>query len=156
VFGVGTARTQLLAEVDRLGGTRVLVVAGEAEMPLARELAAPLGERVVGWFDDVRQHVPVACAEAARTMARESGADLVLSVGGGSTTGTAKAVALTDGLPVLAVPTTYAGSEMTNVWGLTEDGRKRTGVADVVAPRTVVYDPELTSGCRPPSAPPAA
>jgi maleylacetate reductase len=149
VFGVGTARTQLLAEVDRLGGTRVLVVAGEAEMPLARELVAPLGERVVGWFDDVRQHVPVASAEAARTAARESGADLLLSVGGGSTTGTAKAVALTDGTPVLAVPTTYAGSEMTNVWGLTEDGRKRTGVADVVAPRTVVYDPELTVGLPP-------
>lgn len=146
VFGAGTARTRLVEEVDRLEATRVLVVAGEAEMPLARELAAPLGERVVGWFDDVRQHVPVVCAEAARALARETGADLVLSVGGGSTTGTAKAVALTEAVPVLAVPTTYAGSEMTNVWGLTEDGRKTTGVADVVAPRTVVYDPELTVG----------
>lgn len=149
VFGVGRARTALADEVQRLGATRVLVVAGTAEMPLARELAAPLGERVVGWFDDVRQHVPLACAEAARALARSTGADLVLSVGGGSTTGTAKAVALTERLPVLAVPTTYAGSEMTNVWGLTEDGRKTTGVDDVVAPRTVVYDPELTVGLPP-------
>jgi maleylacetate reductase len=146
VFGAGSARTQLVGEVDRLGASRVLVVAGEAEMPLARALAAPLGERVVGWFDDVRQHVPIECAEAARTMARETRADLVLSVGGGSTTGTAKAVALTDRLPVLAVPTTYAGSEMTTVWGITEAARKTTGVDPVVAPRTVVYDPELTLG----------
>lgn len=149
VFGAGVARTRLVAEVDALGAHRVMVVAGPAEMPLARELAAPLGERVVAWFDDVRQHVPVACAEGARAAARASGAEVVVSVGGGSTTGTAKAVALTDGLPVLAVPTTYAGSEMTNVWGLTEDGRKTTGVADVVAPRTVLYDPELTVGLPP-------
>lgn len=149
VFGVGASRERLLAEVDALGGQRVLVVAGAAELPLARELAGPLGDRVVGWFDDVRQHVPVECAEAARALARDTGADLLLSVGGGSTTGTAKAVALTDRLPVLAVPTTYAGSEMTNVWGLTEGARKTTGVDEVVAPRTVVYDPALTVGLPP-------
>jgi maleylacetate reductase len=149
VFGAGASRTRLVDEVGRLGATRVLLVAGTAELPLARELVAPLGERVVATVDDIRQHVPLECAEAARAAAREHRADLVLSVGGGSTTGTAKAVALTERLPVLAVPTTYAGSEMTNVWGLTEAGRKTTGVDDVVAPRTVVYDPELTLGLPP-------
>ncbi|WP_336921968.1 maleylacetate reductase [Aquipuribacter sp. SD81] len=149
VFGVGAARADLAAEVDRLGATRVLLVAGQAELDLARGLAGPLGDRVVATADDVRRHVPVECAEAARAAAREHRADLVLSVGGGSTTGTAKAVALTERLPVLAVPTTYAGSEMTNVWGLTDAGRKTTGVDDAVAPRTVVYDPELTVGLPP-------
>jgi alcohol dehydrogenase class IV len=75
---------------------------------------------------------------------REHAADLLLSVGGGSTTGAAKAAALTTGVPILAVPTTYAGSEATPVWGLTEDGRKRTGADPRVLPRAVVYDASLT------------
>lgn len=79
---------------------------------------------VVGVFADVRAHVPVALAERALARAAELDADLIVSVGGGSTTGLAKAVALPSGLPVLAVPTTYAGSEATPVWGLTEQQRK--------------------------------
>jgi maleylacetate reductase len=92
----------------------------------------------------VRPHVPVPVAESARALAREHGADLLLSLGGGSTTGTAKAVALTDRLPILAVPTTYSGSEATDVWGLTEANRKTNGADPVVLPRVVVYDAELT------------
>ena len=95
-------------------------------------------------FDGVRPHVPVEVAAAAVDAAREADADLLLSVGGGSTTGTAKAVALASGLPILAVPTTYAGSEMTPVWGSTEAGRKTTGRDLAVLPKVVVYDPELT------------
>ena len=83
---------------------------------------------------DVVMHVPVEVAERARRVAAEHGVDVLVSVGGGSTTGLAKAVALTTGLPIVAVPTTYAGSEATNVWGLTEDGRKTTGVDDRVLP----------------------
>ena len=89
-------------------------------------------------------HVPVETAQRAAAEARAVDADLVVAVGGGSATGTAKAVARETGLPILAVPTTYAGSEMTPIWGLTEDGRKTTGRDLVVLPRTVVYDPELT------------
>jgi maleylacetate reductase len=155
VFGAGAARRELRAEADRLGVNRVLLVATESEEPLARELAAPLGERVVAVFTSVRPHVPIHVAEAARALATSVRADAVLSVGGGSTTGTAKAVALTTGLPIIAVPTTYAGSEVTPVWGLTEssaggtrigtvEARKTTGVDHRVLPRTVVYDPELT------------
>ncbi|MDT7773755.1 MAG: maleylacetate reductase [Pseudonocardiales bacterium] len=144
VFGAGVARRELRAEADRLGVNRVLLVATESEEPLARELAAPLGERVVAVFTSVRPHVPIQVAEAARALATSVRADAVLSVGGGSTTGTAKAIALTTGLPIIAVPTTYAGSEVTPVWGLTEQARKTTGVDHRVLPRTVIYDPELT------------
>ena len=83
-------------------------------------------------------------AEAARNTAREKEADCLLSIGGGSTTGTAKAVALETGLPIVAVPTTYAGSEMTPIWGMTEKGRKTTGNSPNVLPKVVIYDPELT------------
>ncbi len=142
VFGAGAARTGLAAEVDRLGATAVLLVASTRDADRVRALAAPLGDRVTATFTDVREHVPVATARAARAAA--AGADAVLAIGGGSAIGAAKAVALTTRLPVLAVPTTYAGSETTPVWGLTEDGVKTTGVDPAVLPRTIVYDPELT------------
>ena len=142
VFGAGRARTALPAEVERLGGTRVLLVASARERGLVDDLAGRLP--VVHTFGDVREHVPVEVAEAARAAAARSGADLVLSIGGGSATGTAKAVALTTGLPVIAVPTTYAGSEATPIWGMTDGGRKTTGTDERVLPRTVVYDLELT------------
>jgi maleylacetate reductase len=144
VFGCGSARTALADEVARLGGSRLLLIAAAGEESLARELVAPLAGQIAGVFTAVRPHVPVAVAEAARRQAASINADAVLSVGGGSTTGTAKAVALTTGLPVIAVPTTYAGSEVTPVWGLTEGQRKTTGVDPRVLPRVVIYDPELT------------
>ncbi|GAA3776429.1 maleylacetate reductase [Streptomyces phyllanthi] len=141
VFGSGTARADVAAEVAGLGATRVLVIAAEGERALAEDLCGDVP--VVAVFDAVRPHVPVDVARAVRAAAHEHAADLLLSVGGGSTTGTAKAAALTTGLPVLAVPTTYAGSEATPVWGLTEDGHKRTGVDPKVLPRVVVYDATL-------------
>lgn len=144
VFEAGAARTRLVGEVERLGASRVLLVASASEEPLARELVAPFAGRVAGVFTGVRPHVPAAVAEAARALAGSVSADTLLCIGGGSTTGTAKAVALTTGLPILAVPTTYAGSEVTPVWGLTEQSRKTTGTDHRVLPRTVVYDPELT------------
>ena len=144
VFGVGAGREKLVEEVIRLGAERMLLVATEREMEVAEELAAPLGDRVVGVFTNVRPHVPVEVATAARELARRIGADCLLSIGGGSTTGTAKAIALELPLPIVAVPTTYAGSEMTPIWGLTEAQRKKTGTSVDVLPKVVVYDPELT------------
>ena len=144
VFGAGASRGKLTDEVDRIGAKRILLVAAEGERQLAEELAGPLSGRVVGVFTGVRPHVPVEVADAARETARRLGADCLLSVGGGSTTGTAKAVALETGLPIVAVPTTYAGSEMTPVWGMTEGQRKTTGNSAAVLPKVVVYDPELT------------
>jgi maleylacetate reductase len=144
VFGPGVARTALPVELGRLGATRVLVIATDRELS---RMAAPLStvaDEVAGTFTAVRQHVPVETARAAREHAARVRADAVLAVGGGSSLGTAKAIALTTGLPIVAVPTTYAGSEMTPVWGLTEDARKTTGRDPRVLPRTVLYDPELT------------
>ena len=144
VFGVGASREKLAEEVVRLGAERVLLVVTEREKEFAEELAAPLGDRVVGVFTNVRPHVPVEVAKAARELARRLSADCLLSVGGGSTTGTAKAIALELPLPIVAVPTTYAGSEMTPIWGLTEAQRKTPGTSVDVLPKVVVYDPELT------------
>jgi len=143
VFGAG-ARHTAAAELDRLGSTRTLLVFGGHEAVYAEEIAAEVGDRVIGRFTDVTMHVPVEVARAAVEAARVAGADSVLSVGGGSSVGTAKAIALETGLPILAVPTTYAGSEMTRIWGLTDNQRKKTGQDPKVLPRAVIYDPETT------------
>jgi maleylacetate reductase len=145
VFGVRAAHdSRLVDAVSRLDAQRVLLVAADADRELADPIADVLGRRIVNRFSAVRPHVPIEVAQAARAAAADASADAVLSVGGGSTTGTAKAIALTTGLPVVAVPTTYAGSEVTPVWGLTESAHKTTGVDPRVLPRVVIYDPELT------------
>jgi maleylacetate reductase len=145
VFGAGAARTQLAAEVERLDATRVLVLASTRDEERVAAITAPLGDRVAGTFTAVREHVPLPTAEDARAAAKDVDADALLAIGGGSTVGAAKAVALTARLPIVAVPTTYAGSEVTPVWGLTENGRKTTGTDHAVLPRVVVYDPELVA-----------
>jgi alcohol dehydrogenase class IV len=144
VFGIGAVR-DLATEVDQLGARRLLVVAGRRELDRQAPLLAELGGRVSGTFDGVRPHVPVPVAEAARAAAEASAADAILAIGGGSAIGTAKAIALTTGLPIVAVPTTYAGSEMTPVWGLTDQAGKRTGTDPRVAPQVVIYDPDLVA-----------
>src|SRR3984957_2069297 len=144
VCGAGAARTALADEVARLGVSRLLLIAAGGGETVARDLAAPLAGRIAGTFTGVRPHVPVEVADAARKQAAAIGADAVLSVGGGSATGPAKAAPLTPGLPVMAVPTPYAGSEVTPVWGLSDGERKTTGVDMRVLPRLVIYDPELT------------
>ena len=145
VFGLGAScDDRFIQAVDRLGATRILVIAADSEATVGEAALAALADRVVSRFGSVKPHVPVEVADAARQAARESEADALLSIGGGSATGTAKAVALTSGLPIIAIPTTYAGSEVTPVWGITEGSTKTTGVDPVVLPKLVVYDPELT------------
>lgn len=143
VFGAGCLG-QLPAEIERLGATRALVLSTPEQRDQAVAVAARLGARAVGVFDRAVMHVPIETAESARENARSLGADCCVTVGGGSTTGLGKAIALVSSLPILAVPTTYAGSEMTPIWGLTEGGIKKTGRDRRVLPRTVIYDPELT------------
>ncbi|MGW1787099.1 maleylacetate reductase [Streptomyces sp. NPDC002143] len=145
VFGAGSL-SELGAETDRLGLRRLLVLSTPGQRALAEHAATLLGDACVGLFTEARTHVPVQVAEDARAAARDAGADGCLAIGGGSTIGLGKAVGLESGLPVIGVPTTYSGSEMTTVWGLTENGRKRTGRDRAVLPRSVIYDPELTVG----------
>jgi len=156
VFGAGVGRSRLAPEAEALGLARLLLIATPRELPNALALAKPLGGRVAGSFTGVKPHVPVEVAEAARAAARDAGADGVLAVGGGSTIGTAKAVALATGLPIVAVPTTYAGSEMTPIYGLTSGQRKQTGRSPAVLPRLVLYDPELTLSLPPAISGPSA
>jgi maleylacetate reductase len=142
LFGTGKAAVNVAAEMARLGTTRPMVIAAPSKRSLAETVAE--GVNTVLWWDDVNQHVPLAVAARTRSSAVEHGIDVLLSVGGGSTTGLAKAVALTTGIPIIAVPTTYAGSEATNIWGMTEDRTKSTGVDDRTLPATVIYDANLS------------
>ena len=142
LFGAGKAAAHLAGEIERLDAQRVMVISSARGRPEAERITA--GINVVLLHDDVAPHVPVEKAELARQAALLNETDVLVSIGGGSTTGLAKAVALTTGLPIIAVPITYAGSEATNVWGLTESSRKTTGIDDSVLPVAVIYDAELT------------
>jgi maleylacetate reductase len=148
VFGAGR-RAELGDEVDRIGASRIFLIVDGAATAVGDELVTVLGDRVVDRWADVVQHVPIDLAERARKAAAASGADAVVCVGGGSSTGLAKAIALTSKLPIVAVPTTYAGSEQTPIYGLTGDRHKETGRDTIVLPRAVIYDPELTLGLPP-------
>ena len=148
VFGVGR-RAEISAEVDRLGARRAFLIADGAAAATGDELAAHLAHRLAGRWDEVVQHVPSELADRARAAAADAQADVVVCVGGGSSTGLAKAIALTSRMPVIAVPTTYAGSEQTPIYGLTGDRHKQTGRDVGVLPKAVIYDPELTVGLPP-------
>src|SRR5262245_36511548 len=145
VFGAGSL-TQLPAEIERLGAKRALVLATPEQRDSAEHVASMLGSRAAGVFAQAVMHVPIETAREAREVARSLGADGAVAIGGGSTTGLGKAIALDSGLPILAIPTTYAGSEMTPIYGITEGGAKKTGRDPRVLPRTVIYDPDLTLG----------
>ncbi|MFS8935268.1 maleylacetate reductase [Cupriavidus taiwanensis] len=143
VFGNG-AREHLLREVELLGVRRVLVLTSPEQFALGRQMAELIGARSVGVYGHAVMHVPVDVVKNAVDAVRRANADGCVAAGGGSTMGLAKAIALEAGLPFIAVPTTYAGSEMTPLYAITEGGLKHTGRDWRVAPRTVIYDPELT------------
>lgn len=143
VFGAGRLAA-LPDEVRRLGARRALVLTTPEQRPLGERVAALLGECSAGVYSEAVMHVPVEVAQAARDEAARLGADCYVAVGGGSTIGLGKAIALVSGQPIIAVPTTYAGSEVTPIYGLTEGRLKKTGRDPRVLPRTVVYDPQLT------------
>jgi maleylacetate reductase len=138
-FATGGAREAVAAEVAALGASRAMLIGHDAERIAPIAAAIPVAVR----HDEVVMHVPVAVADRARAAAARGDVDVLVCVGGGSTTGLAKAVALTTGLPIVAVPTTYAGSEATDVWGLTQAGTKTTGTDPKVLPRSIVYDATL-------------
>jgi len=143
VFGPGTL-DRLAQEIEQLDAKRALVLSTPQQEALAQDIARRLGERCAGIFPRAVMHVPVEIAHAAREEADRLDADCLVAAGGGSTIGLGKAIALHSSLPILAIPTTYAGSEMTPIYGLTEAGLKKTGRDPRVLPKTVIYDPNLT------------
>jgi maleylacetate reductase len=143
IFQVG-AIDRLSEEVERLGAKRALVLATPGQRRSAEDAVRRLGALAAGVFAQAVMHVPIDTARAAWEVARRLQADCAIAIGGGSTIGLGKAIALECGLPLVAVPTTYAGSEMTSIYGVTEGGVKRTGRDPRVLPKTVLYDPALT------------
>lgn len=144
IFGSGTL-ARLGPEVERIGVRRVLVLStpGRAEAQ-ASGIAALLDERSAGVFAGAVMHTPVGVTEEALRVVRERGADAIVAVGGGSTTGLGKAIALRTDLPQIVLPTTYAGSEMTPILGETRGGTKTTLRDPRVLPEVVIYDVDLT------------
>ncbi|MEM7534536.1 MAG: maleylacetate reductase [Chloroflexota bacterium] len=143
LFGAGQLNN-IKAEVTHLGAKRVLVLATPRQTELAQHVADLLGDTFIGLNTKAVQHVPYEIVVDSTAEANMHNADLLIALGGGSTIGLAKGIALENGLPILAIPTTYSGSEMTPIWGISRDGHKTTGRAPQVKPKTVIYDPELT------------
>jgi maleylacetate reductase len=143
LFGPGSL-SQLALEIERLGCSRALLVSTPGRNSLVERAAQLLGAAVADVFDRAVVHVPQATAISARESAHASKADVLIALGGSSAIGVAKSIALATPLPIVAVPTTYGGSEMTPIWGMTEEGVKQTGRNAAVQPKVVIYDPDLT------------
>lgn len=142
LFGAGTI-SQVGEELQRIG-KRALVLSTPEQSSKAEDLAATLGSLAVGVYANAAMHVPIATVDRAAARSEELRADCTVAIGGGSTIGLAKALSLRLDLPSLVIPTTYAGSEVTPIWGMTEAGVKKTGRDRKVLPKVVVYDPDLT------------
>ena len=145
LFGCGT-RARLADEIGRLGRGRALVLATPFQKADAEALASSLGSLAVGVFAGATMHTPVDVTLQAAAVFEEQEADCVISLGGGSTIGLGKALARRTGADQIVIATTYAGSEVTNILGETENGLKTTVRGPDILPETVIYDPELTCG----------
>ncbi len=147
IFGARSLQ-YLEREIELLSSRRALILCTPDQLEQGKAIADRLGNKSAGVFARAVMHVPIETAREARDEAHRLGADCAVAIGGGSTTGLAKAIALLrdEGgpFPILAIPTTYAGSEMTPIYGVTEAGVKKTGRNFRVLPQTVIYDPELT------------
>jgi maleylacetate reductase len=143
VFGSGTV-SQVRAEVERVGGNRVLLLASKRLDDVARRVGDSLGPLLAARFDGAVMHTPVEVTDRALDVLLSNSADCVVAIGGGSTTGLSKALAARTNVPQVIVPTTYSGSEVTSVLGETKEGRKVTRSAPEIRPETVVYDVDLT------------
>jgi maleylacetate reductase len=134
---------KLSQEIERLGLTRVLLISTPSKEAAASSVVKALGQRLVGHFNEEAPHVRIEVANVVRQLAKSTAADGIVALGGGSTIGLAKAVAVEQHLAILAIPTTYSGSEVTPVYGMTENGVKHGYRDPMSLPKTVIYDPEL-------------
>lgn len=144
VFG-SDAVMRVADEVTALGASRVLLIADGGAKLVADVLADRLGSRLAARLDEVRQHVPQELVDTAREIVVGTSPNVIVTIGGGSATGLGKVIAIDTGIPLVVVPTTFAGSEMTPVYGITGE-HKQTGRDVRALPRVVVYDPTLTMG----------
>ncbi len=144
VFGEGSLH-HLEREVLALNAERALVICSPEQKDTGADIAKRLGQRCAGLFDRAVMHVPIELAREALAVALDLNADCAVVVGGGSAIGLGKAIALESELPILAIPTTYSGSEMTPIFGITEAALKRTGTDVRVLPKTIIYDPTLST-----------
>jgi maleylacetate reductase len=145
LFGFGTV-AQLGDEADRLGIRHALVLTTQHQRGEGERIGGQLGSRFAGTFANAAMHTPVEVTEAAIQVVEANDVDGLIAVGGGSTVGLSKALSARTGLPQIAVPTTYAGSEMTPILGETRGGIKTTRRSRDLVPDTVIYDVDLTIG----------
>jgi maleylacetate reductase len=138
------AFAELPVELHRLNADRALVVSTPRRLASLPALSSLLGSRLAAVFDGAVEHVPIDVVARALEQRAAANADVCVAIGGGSSIGLGKAIARETGLPLVAVPTTYSGSEMTSIWGVTGANGKQTGRDPRVAPRVVLYDPLLT------------
>jgi maleylacetate reductase len=132
--------------VRELGVRRAFAVTSGGRAASQVNLPELLGENFAGAYESARQHVPVATVAESLALFHQSGADACVALGGGSAIGLGKSIARASDVPLVAVPTTYAGSEMTSIWGETGAQGKLTGRDVRVRPRLVIYDVALTLG----------
>lgn len=144
IFADGALKALGSSVDDAIGASRILVVSTPGRAMFADRAREALGHRLVASFDKARLHVPVDIVSQAHETMLACNADCLVAIGGGSPIGLGKALSRESGLPLVAIPTTYAGSEMTDIWGITDENGKRTGRDKRVAPKLVVYDPDLT------------
>lgn len=143
VFGSGTVN-RLAAEVEALGIKRALVLTTLEQTSQGEKLLDILGAKAAGLFCGATMHTPVSVTDTAIARYDELSADGIVAIGGGSTIGLGKAIALRNDAPQIVIPTTYAGSEMTTIIGQTENGQKTTQKTLKVLPETVIYDVDYT------------
>jgi len=143
IFGPGSI-AQTAAEIEKLGRTRELILSTPNQKAEAEALAERVGARSVGVFAGAAMHTPIEVTETALAIFQEFRADCVVALGGGSTTGLGKAIAVRTGADQVVIPTTYAGSEMTDILGETVHGEKTTRRDPAILPETVIYDVDLT------------
>ncbi|PZU10775.1 maleylacetate reductase [Sphingomonas sp.] len=143
LFGNGVL-DRVAGELETLGAERTIVLTTPEQARSGEAVAALIGTRTVGHLAVARMHTPTDVTADALAAARALDADSIVSIGGGSTIGLGKALSVRTGWPHLAIPTTYAGSEMTPILGETENGQKTTRRDDAILPATVVYDVDLT------------
>jgi len=148
IFSHGTV-AQTGAEIERLGRKRALVLSTPNQKADAEALAGRLDALSGGVFAEAAMHTPVQVTEKALSAYEASAADCVVSLGGGSTTGLGKAIATRTGADQVVIPTTYAGSEMTDILGETAGGEKTTRRDPSILPETVIYDVDLTRSLPP-------